>query len=116
MHACTYLYLIIMTKNVYSTYTPLVISFPQTSLEYRSKQRLIRVCTLDGATRKVVIDGSLPALENIRAVCARIGMSFELGNNSTAMTFSLLQEFRIIKNSLSQWTKTHRNLLLNEYV
>ena len=42
-------------------------------LEYRSKKRLVQVRTLDGATRKVAIDDSLPALENIRAVCARIG-------------------------------------------
>ena len=47
----------------------------QTTLEYRSKLRPLRVRTLDEAVRRVFVDDSHCVQDITRAVCARIGGS-----------------------------------------
>ena len=45
----------------------------QDMLEYRKKQRPLRVRTLDGSVKTLLVDDSQTVAELTRAVCVRIG-------------------------------------------
>ena len=46
---------------------------PQDILEYRKKQRPLRVRTLDGTVKTLLVDDSQTVAELTKQVCARIG-------------------------------------------
>ena len=52
-----------------------IIVFPQDLLEYKSKQRILKVRTLDGAIRKMQVDDSHTVGQLLITITSRIGMS-----------------------------------------
>ena len=55
----------------------------QDILEYRKKQRPLRVRFLDGAVKTILVDDSQNVVDLTRAICARIGESLSLEQRKT---------------------------------
>ncbi len=64
-----------MSEPVCRAVMVLIIAHCQDILEYRKKQRPLRVRTLDMSVKTLLVDDSQTVAELIKAVCARIGQS-----------------------------------------
>ena len=54
----------------------------QDILEYRKKQRPLRVRFLDGAVKTILVDDSQNVVDLTKAICARIGELLSLSSSS----------------------------------
>ena len=60
----------------------------QDILEYRKKQRPLRVRFLDGAVKTILVDDSQNVVDLTKAICARIGTSFPCDNHVIIMSLT----------------------------